>query len=248
MSMGWICLHREMQNNWIYQDAEALKFWIYLLFNANHKDHKSLLNGKLITVDRGSLIGGRMALSEATGVSERKVRRLLSVLQSDGMLSIKTTTKYSIISITNYNEYQSIVQQTSNKRPQSDPQSDPHNNNGNNDNNGNKKEGRFAPPSPNEVHQYMTEKGLDDMNEAEKFVDHYESNGWKVGGKAPMKSWQAAVRNWLKRNTEDSKKPQSFTKMTDKELVAEAGKHNLRTQGKSRYDLIDALVDKKRIA
>ncbi len=27
--------------------------------------------------------------------------------------------------------------------------------------------------------------------EAKKFFNHFESNGWKVGGKSPMKNWQA---------------------------------------------------------
>jgi len=31
--------------------------------------------------------------------------------------------------------------------------------------------------------------------EAEKFIAHYESNGWKVG-KNPMKRWRMAVVTW----------------------------------------------------
>jgi hypothetical protein len=27
-------------------------------------------------------------------------------------------------------------------------------------------------------------------------VDHYEANGWLVGGKSPMRDWKAAVRTW----------------------------------------------------
>jgi hypothetical protein len=34
-------------------------------------------------------------------------------------------------------------------------------------------------------------------NEAEKFYNYFQSNGWKVGGRAPMKDWQAAARNWM---------------------------------------------------
>lgn len=30
--------------------------------------------------------------------------------------------------------------------------------------------------------------------------DHYEANGWRVGGKAPVKNWQAAARNCFRRN------------------------------------------------
>lgn len=33
--------------------------------------------------------------------------------------------------------------------------------------------------------------------EARRFFNHFESNGWKVGGKAPMKDWHAAARNWM---------------------------------------------------
>jgi hypothetical protein len=33
--------------------------------------------------------------------------------------------------------------------------------------------------------------------EAEKFHNHFQSNGWKVGGRSPMKDWRAAARNWV---------------------------------------------------
>jgi len=35
------------------------------------------------------------------------------------------------------------------------------------------------------------------FSKAENFMDHYESNGWKIG-KSPMKDWQATVRNWTR--------------------------------------------------
>jgi len=38
--------------------------------------------------------------------------------------------------------------------------------------------------------------------------DHYEANGWKVGGKAPVKDWQAAARNCFRRNGNQPAKPQ----------------------------------------
>jgi hypothetical protein len=33
--------------------------------------------------------------------------------------------------------------------------------------------------------------------EAEKFFNHFQSNGWKVGGRSAMKDWRAAARNWV---------------------------------------------------
>lgn len=48
-------------------------------------------------------------------------------------------------------------------------------------------------PKPEEVTAYARSIGF--KLEGQRFVDFYESRGWKVG-KNPMKNWQAAVRNW----------------------------------------------------
>lgn len=52
---------------------------------------------------------------------------------------------------------------------------------------------RFTPPSREQVQEYIAEKGY--QVDAERFVDYYTSNGWRVG-KNPMKDWKATVRNW----------------------------------------------------
>jgi hypothetical protein len=51
----------------------------------------------------------------------------------------------------------------------------------------------FIKPTLEQVKAYAYAIGAN-IN-PQQFVDHYESNGWKVG-KNPMKSWQAAVRTW----------------------------------------------------
>lgn len=57
------------------------------------------------------------------------------------------------------------------------------------------------------------------FNEAHKFWNYYESNGWKVG-RNKMKNWQSAVVNWLSRVGEYSKKtkPQSKNEISDEEI------------------------------
>jgi hypothetical protein len=57
---------------------------------------------------------------------------------------------------------------------------------------------RFVPPTLDEVSDFIREKGVDVDPEA--FHAFYTSNGWKVGGRAPMKDWHAAVTTWAKRN------------------------------------------------
>lgn len=60
---------------------------------------------------------------------------------------------------------------------------------------------RFTPPTMEDVLLYC----LDRKNHvsAQKFIDHYTANGWRVG-KNPMKDWKAAVRTWERNSwTED---------------------------------------------
>ena len=53
---------------------------------------------------------------------------------------------------------------------------------------------RFSPPTVEMVAEYCKERhnGVD----AQRFVDYYSANGWKVGGRSAMKDWKAAVRTW----------------------------------------------------
>lgn len=54
---------------------------------------------------------------------------------------------------------------------------------------------KFVPPTVEEVAAYCLERK--NKVDAAYFVDHYTSNGWKVG-KQNMKDWKAAVRTWEK--------------------------------------------------
>lgn len=47
--------------------------------------------------------------------------------------------------------------------------------------------------------QFFKDNGSTET-QAMTFFDHFESNGWKVGGKTKMVDWQASARNWIRRN------------------------------------------------
>ena len=47
-----------------------------------------------------------------------------------------------------------------------------------------------------EVETYFVESKVTKI-EAQKFFNYYESNGWKIGGRTPMKNWKAAANNWI---------------------------------------------------
>jgi len=61
---------------------------------------------------------------------------------------------------------------------------------------------RFQKPTAEELTAEAIKIGLP-LPEVDKFLNYYESNGWKVG-KNPMKSWSAAMKGWLSRLGEAS--------------------------------------------
>ena len=61
---------------------------------------------------------------------------------------------------------------------------------------------RFQKPTVEELTAEAIKIGLP-ITEVDKFLNYYESNGWKVG-KNPMKSWPATMKGWLSRLGEAS--------------------------------------------
>ena len=49
-----------------------------------------------------------------------------------------------------------------------------------------------VPKSIEQVIEFMK-----DPIQANKFYNHFSSNGWKVGGRSAMKDWKASARNWM---------------------------------------------------
>lgn len=68
---------------------------------------------------------------------------------------------------------------------------------------------RFTPPSLEEVILYCRERK--NSVEANKFIDHYEANGW-MRGKNKIKDWKACVRTWESKEVK-SEQPQQKREM-----------------------------------
>jgi len=72
---------------------------------------------------------------------------------------------------------------------------------------------RFTPPTLEEVKNYCKERN--NNVDAERFIDYYTSNGWKVG-KNNMKDWKAAIRTWERSNTKETAKKSEFSDISKK--------------------------------
>lgn len=131
---GWITLHRQIQNHWLWDDKPFSKgqAWVDLLLLASHCDNKFLLGNELVEVERGSFITSELKLMDRWGWSKSKVRNFLDLLQNDGMIIKKTDRKKTTIFIENYDKYQDIQTikepQKDHKKTTKEPQKDTINN------------------------------------------------------------------------------------------------------------------------
>ncbi len=107
---GWICLHRDIQNHWIwdFKHADKTMAWIDMLMLANHEKKKFLLNGVLVECDRGELAYSQLTLAERWHWSRNKVRGFMELLKSDGMIVQRSNTVTTVITICNYSQYQDL--------------------------------------------------------------------------------------------------------------------------------------------
>jgi len=108
---GWIKLHRKFLKWEWFNDNNMVMIFIYLLLKANFESNK----WKGIDVKRGQLITSLNSLSQQTGISLQSIRTVLKRLKSTNEITIKSTNKYSIITICNYDSYQFTEYDTNNQ-------------------------------------------------------------------------------------------------------------------------------------
>lgn len=108
MAYGWICIHRKIQDNIIWNDKPFNRgaAWIDLLMLANHEDKKIIFNGSVIEVKRGEKITSLRKLSERWGWSITKTKKFLNLLSDEKMITYKSDSKKTAYSIVNYEVYQ----------------------------------------------------------------------------------------------------------------------------------------------
>lgn len=112
MSDGWIKLHRKFAEKSFYKkDSEAVHLWIHILLTATHNQIEETLGGKKIICLPGQFTTGRKQLSNATGISESKVERLLTKFEKiEHQIEQQKTTSNRLITILNWKDYQETEQ------------------------------------------------------------------------------------------------------------------------------------------
>ena len=108
-SKGWVSHHRKQHGHWVSQIEPycAGYAWTYLYTHANHEDIEFLFNGQITRVQRGQLLTSIKKLAEEKWHwGYKKTSNFLSKLEKTGMIKQKRTSKYTLITIVNYENYQ----------------------------------------------------------------------------------------------------------------------------------------------
>ncbi|HCD2805044.1 TPA: DnaD domain-containing protein [Staphylococcus aureus] len=238
---GWISIDRSIQNHWLFKEKRTFsKFeaWIYLLMEANHSKAKVPIGNQIVTVERGQRLTSILTLSDLFNWSRFKVKTFLDLLESDGMLEVKTTSKYTLITIVNYdfyqseqgrNQHQNDIKPTSNQHQSNiNPTSKQHqtntNNNDNKDNNeknvnNEKKKAAAFDFFQDNGFGFITPYNLDDLN---YYLDSFENDSdeivtasLKIAKDRNKVTWgyaKSILNTWLNANLKSIEQVRAFEK------------------------------------
>lgn len=99
---NYIKLYRSIMDWDWYHDVNTCRLYIHMILKANWREGSF----RGTTVPRGSFISSIGKLSDETSLTEREIRTAISHLKKTGELTVKTTNKYSVFTVKNYNQYQ----------------------------------------------------------------------------------------------------------------------------------------------
>lgn len=220
---GWFSIRRSLLSSplWLSERFTRAQAWIDLIGLANHSEGFIRVRESRVPILRGQLGWSQVTLASRWDWSRNRVRSFLNELEEEGKIEQQNNSLTTIISIVNYDHYQKIEQREDNEITTERQRSDTNNNKNKENNLKNEKE-KFIPPSPNDVFDFFLEIGSD-REEAHKFIDHYTSNGWKVGLNK-MQDWEATARNWLARA--DLFNPKQATMLPSSRKIATQKKYN----------------------
>jgi len=109
---GYIKLWRSIDSWGWRTNPNTLSVFLYCLTHARHTPGE--YHG--VQLQPGQLITGRDAISRGTGVTTQSVRTALNNLKKGGELTIKSTNKFSVITVVNWAKFQSATA-TPNQQP-----------------------------------------------------------------------------------------------------------------------------------
>lgn len=113
---GWIKLYRKLIENPIFLKPELLQLFIYCLLKANHETQRIIFNGQEIEIKSGQFITGREVMGRDLKQNPITTYKRLKVLENLQILNIKSNNKFSVVTVLNWELYQSEEMKRNSKR------------------------------------------------------------------------------------------------------------------------------------
>ena len=105
---------KSLDAGWL-KNHKLWSFWSWCLMKASHQEYDQIINYQTVRLVPGDFIFGLNSASKELRMSIQSIRTILIFLEQKKNLRRKTTNKFSIVSIINWDIYQS-EEQTTNKQ------------------------------------------------------------------------------------------------------------------------------------
>jgi len=199
----WIKVDRNILDWGWYKDANTFRVFMHLLLTANVKPHKFMG----VEIKRGELATSQKSLAESLGISVQSVRTAILHLKLTGEVTVSQHSRFSVISIPNYDLYQGNQQarrQSANSQLTVDQQQSKNIRMDINIQEERAADAAMVSPSLEEVVSYRDQAGF--TVDAQAFWDYYEGTGW-MRGSQPIRNWKAVMRGWEGKPVYKQEKP-----------------------------------------
>ena len=204
LQKGYIKLYRKLLDDPIYKNSKVFQLWVHILLSANHQETKILWNGEELVIHPGQLIMGRDKLAKNTGQTPQNIRTALNALKSTNKITIKSYSKFSVITVNKWEEYQVANQQTNQQLTSNQPATNQQLTTNKNDNNAKneKNECNRAHANISNFQNINSFEELEEVPTSDPFIHHRKLEGKKVF-KWIWEGWEKTRRGdiWEARET-----------------------------------------------
>ena len=103
--LGSIRLHKRLRKNPVWERPDYGYCWVDLLMLANDEDRETFVQGEKVALQRGQLCWSLRSLEKEWKKSGEWLTRFLQFLTDEGMITVDSNRRRTIITVLNYSAY-----------------------------------------------------------------------------------------------------------------------------------------------
>lgn len=107
MHRGYVKFWRKAFDSGMHRNHKLWAAWTWILAHAAYRPQSVYCGGGRVSLRPGQLLAARSRLAREWNMSERSVRTVLAALVADGCLTVRPTSRYSLLTVSNWELYQS---------------------------------------------------------------------------------------------------------------------------------------------